>query len=661
MRRMYIGLIACLFLVHASVALADCDDITEDTQTGDSTATETVVYSDEVYLTEILPNPSTSESADEFIELYNASSNTVDLTGWILADASTNDYELSGSISSQHYIVIYRSDSGLALNNGGDVVELSHPNGERTDYIEYTESAADDIAYALDSDGEWYWTTTPTPYRANTITAIDDEAVETEDNDTDSADTDEGSAADDDNATNTSEQHQLSANVQLSEFLPDPTGSDATDEWIELANTGAEAVNLNDWELHVGDDSYTIPDTVTIAAAGYSIFPVTVTGLSLNNGGEEVLLVDPTGEMMDSVTYDDAPTGSSYARSDAGWQWTTTLTQGAANVLTTATSAEATTTDAGATTDTETTEASTTGNPTEVVVTQTIAAIKQLDSGADVVTQGVVTVLPEIFSSNYFYIQDDTGGIQVYSSDKSFPELTVGDVVTVTGSRGTSNGEAKINTDTADDIVIIAQDQVITAATDLIDTTTNAGRVVTTSGVIGSKSGSTITLDSGVAVYVKRNTGISTSSFVEGETVHVTGVLVVTEDDTQVWPRSTADIVFGELTETATGQLALDQGDHHDASGTPDTVGAVDSSQAVEQTITTVAPYWPWLALGLGLASLGLLHWLWQNTRLRDWVRARVRVLGKRLGYSVGSEKNTTDSSVQSQYHESHLWEKINV
>ncbi|EKD76603.1 MAG: OB-fold nucleic acid binding protein, partial [uncultured bacterium] len=386
-------------------------------------------------------------------------------------------------------------------------------------------------------------------------------------------------------------------------------------------------------------------------------------GLSLNNGGETVSLLDPTGAVMDSVTYSDAQTGQSYAIFSDGWQWTTTLTNGAVNIFTTDVSTE--TTDSSSSTGdgtTSTGESQVTGDSaSDIITTQTIAEIKLLDSGADVYTQGTVSALPEIFSSNYFYIQDDTGGIQVYSADKDFPTLAVGDVVTVTGSRGTSSGEAKINIATAEDIVIIAQNQAITPAADLSDTTTNAGRLVITSGTISLKSGSTITLDTGTALYIKRGTGISTASFIQDEYVSVIGVLVVTDDGVQVWPRSTADVVFGVPTETGSGTITTDQsidGSAQNNSGIEATDTAI---RPIEQTITSVAPYWPWLALGFGLVSLGLGRWLWQNTRLRDWVRARAHVLEKLFGHSAESEKNTTDSNGQSQYHESHLWGKINV
>jgi DNA/RNA endonuclease YhcR with UshA esterase domain len=319
------------------------------------------------------------------------------------------------------------------------------------------------------------------------------------------------------------------------------------------------------------------------------------------------------------------------------------------------------------TTDTATTVTNTTTTTTTDTIVdtetslQTIATVKSLDSGAEVVTQGVVTALPGVYSSSYFYMQDDTGGIQVYSSDQAFPQLAVGDLIVVTGSRGTSNGEAKINISAAEDITVTTQNQSITPASDLTDTALNAGRIVTAAGVVSQRSGSTVTLDTGTIVYIKRGTGISTSSFIEGETVTVTGVLVVTDDDTQVWPRSTNDVVFGSVmaaSSIATTETASGSGDVSVVDATISTT-ALDST--IESAVTQAAPYWPWLALGLGLVSLGLLHYLWQNTRLRDWVRARGRALASRLGCSVASEKNTTDSNDQNQYRESHLWGKTNV
>ena len=37
--------------------------------------------------------------------------------------------------------------------------------------------------------------------------------------------------------------------ISISEFLPNPEGSDTGNEWIELYNSGAEELSLNGWQI----------------------------------------------------------------------------------------------------------------------------------------------------------------------------------------------------------------------------------------------------------------------------------------------------------------------------------------------------------------------------------------------------------------------------
>ncbi|MBU4347348.1 lamin tail domain-containing protein, partial [Patescibacteria group bacterium] len=88
-------------------------------------------YSDDVVITEIFPNPAGSDNENEFIELYNGSDKDVDLTGWMIGDDSKKKYEIPNTqdviIKAKKYLTIYRSESKIALNNGGDSVKLYQP------------------------------------------------------------------------------------------------------------------------------------------------------------------------------------------------------------------------------------------------------------------------------------------------------------------------------------------------------------------------------------------------------------------------------------------------------------------------------------------------------------------------------------------------------
>lgn len=623
-----------------SIVWADCVN----TGTNTNSTAQPVTYSTDIYLSELLPNPSTDEASDEFIELYNAGSTAVDLTGWSLSDATDKTYTLSSTIAAGSYLAIYRSDSGIALNNTGDTAELYNPNTVVQDSIEYTDSADDDISYALTKTGDWTWTTTPTPHIANVIKAVAVTSITTTTQPTTQSDTQTDPAT-------TSTQYDLSNKIQLSELLPDPAGSDATDEWIELYNGDSKAINLTGWEIVDSSHAFTIQD-ITIQPSGYAVFAVVDTHISLNNSGEAIQLVDPAGTEIDSQAYPTAIPGQSYARTGSVWTWTTTLTPNANNIITlSATDTEPTHTD----TTTDNT------NPTSAGLL-TIAMVKQQESNAKVVVEGTVSVLPGIFSTSYFYIQDATSGVQIYASSKAFPTLAVGDTVQVTGTIGTSNGEIKINTSNADDIVIVSHGTTITPLPVVSYVVDNAGQVVQITGTVSGKSGSTVTLDSGWTVYVKRGTGVSTTSFVVGASITIAGVLIATTDEVQVWPRSVDDLTSS--TGLASGTTSTT---------TTDTTAHITTQHALSDETFSLSNILP--ATTQAIASLGVLGWLciaaglalgitllFRSDRLknlvRNWISAKVHGWEERSDHSVGLEKNTTDLNAPTQYHELRLFDK---
>jgi len=143
--------------------------------TGGSPVNTGVNYSDVILISEILPNPTGSDSG-EWIELYNSEDKDVDLIGWQVGDNSSKKYIIAASnfestvIKAKKFFILPRSISAIALNNtGGDAVKLYWPNGSLLDNINYFESAEDDHGYAL-INNKWVWTSSPTPGGQNILT-----------------------------------------------------------------------------------------------------------------------------------------------------------------------------------------------------------------------------------------------------------------------------------------------------------------------------------------------------------------------------------------------------------------------------------------------------------------------------------------------------------
>ncbi|MCU0679497.1 MAG: lamin tail domain-containing protein [Planctomycetes bacterium] len=113
-------------------------------------------YSDDIIISEIMPDPAGSDEEGEFIELYNRGFKEVDLTGWKLGDESTKNFEFrilnlefrnKNIIKAGGYKVFYRSETKLALNNSGDSVKLYPPLADAPVAVVKYEKAVEGWSY----------------------------------------------------------------------------------------------------------------------------------------------------------------------------------------------------------------------------------------------------------------------------------------------------------------------------------------------------------------------------------------------------------------------------------------------------------------------------------------------------------------------------------
>lgn len=107
----------------------------------------------------------------------------------------------------------------------------------------------------------------------------------------------------------------ISEEITISEIFPNPKGSDAENEWIEITNTGETDINLGNWSLDKGENStkpFIISDETTIAAGTSVLFGIKDSKLSLANKGGTVRLLDYEGTLVNEVTYDESPEDQAY-------------------------------------------------------------------------------------------------------------------------------------------------------------------------------------------------------------------------------------------------------------------------------------------------------------------------------------------------------------
>lgn len=641
--------------------LADWKVFTEPTL-GATNISHEITYSDQIRLNEILPNPSTSESMDEFIELYNASDEVVDLAGWVLGDASTNTYAIdaadfdSTAVNAGEYFVVYRAESGVALNNNGDSVKLYQPNEDLLNSMAYTESAKDDLSYNFTDDG-WKWSIKSTPGETNIIETANNqpqadagrnqsaqvgEKVTLDggnssdpdsdqltcswkfgdsqlgsgcttthaysragsytaelsvsdgrggsDSDTvkitvteksgggdDDGDGDGGGDGGGDNSDSETDQPTgpFSTDIILTEFLPNPAGSDTDDkgEFVEIHNKGAATVDLSSWQLddeEGGSSPHAIVDNTAIKSGEYLAFYRGDTKLSINNGGDSVRILHPDGKVTDSATYEGkAEDGQAYARDEQGeWVWTTSPTPGEANKIDqpedkdeddSSTSTESTDSDTQSK-DSTPTQKSDKDKKSEEAKTLTIKQAKAQAKNTEVAVAGVVTVPAKILSDTYLYIQDKTGGIQIYSSKKDFPDLKLGDQVKVSGKISEKSGEKKINISEQKDVSVTGSGNPPQPA--FLSTggvkEQFVGQLVKITGQLTKSSGNTFYVNDGsgeLKISLQKSAGLKKPEWKKEDWVTITGVVGKTSSSLRVMPRYQGDLQAGKFAGGAGGKI----------------------------------------------------------------------------------------------------------
>jgi hypothetical protein len=126
---------------------------------------------------------------------------------------------------------------------------------------------------------------------------------------------------------------------KISEVMPNPAPpqTDADDEFIELYNSNDKDFDLSGFILQAGTTTvhkYTFPDNTSLAAHQFTAFYSSDTGLSLSNSDGQVGLLDPSGNVLGQTdVYGTAKDGYALVSTDGLWQWTTTPTPGALNII----------------------------------------------------------------------------------------------------------------------------------------------------------------------------------------------------------------------------------------------------------------------------------------------------------------------------------------
>lgn len=147
-------------------SLAECSNETEQVNNDNinSFSCEGIVIS------EILPNSAGSDTGNEFIELYNPTSDYINLTGCGLQlSGKTNIYRFGDiTVNPGGYSAFSDAQTGIVLPNssGGTVYLLSAQDDELSE-VTYPGDLEDDVSWAWFGGNDWQKTYSPTPASAN--------------------------------------------------------------------------------------------------------------------------------------------------------------------------------------------------------------------------------------------------------------------------------------------------------------------------------------------------------------------------------------------------------------------------------------------------------------------------------------------------------------
>ena len=163
--------LACVDCLSAEVDLSQTTPTLEAT----SPTPPIVVYPDGLVFNEILPSPKGADETDEWFELFNNNSFSVDLSTWKVKDVTgtitTFKIPAQTTILANSYLVFKRPASKIMLNNDGDGLRLFRPDGTLADSVDFPKAPTAQSYNKM--AGLWKWSTALTPAGKNIVSAVE--------------------------------------------------------------------------------------------------------------------------------------------------------------------------------------------------------------------------------------------------------------------------------------------------------------------------------------------------------------------------------------------------------------------------------------------------------------------------------------------------------
>jgi len=235
----------------------------------------------------------TDDPQVDFIELYNLSSNAVDVGGcWVTDDNATNKFQIptGTTIPERGFVAFTQTQLGFALDAAGETVLLRAPDGARVIDAVTFGPQANGVSSGRFPDGN------PSTGELLSPTA---------------------------GARNAG---LLVRDVVIHEIMYHPITEDGNDEYVELHNRGVATADVGGWRVR-GGISFNLPAGTTIAAGGYLVIAADAARLRANYAGLTAAncLGDFSGALADGGERIALEMPELLISTNASGQWTTNL------------------------------------------------------------------------------------------------------------------------------------------------------------------------------------------------------------------------------------------------------------------------------------------------------------------------------------------------
>ena len=290
----------------------------------------------DILINEIMANPKglVSLPETEYVELHNTTEQAISLTDWWFVYDKTQVKLSELTVPAGGYVVLYRANRAITvapnglqmplekfpaqLNNNGKLLQLYDANGVLHDEVFYDKAIA---AVSWERCGEEWISCTDerggTPGEGNSCRASNNETPITPEEPEEPAPT------------------YTTGCIWINEVMADPNGLVALPqtEYVELHNRSDQRINLENWQFIYGEKPTLLTD-YKLPAQGYVVLyrsgreikvdaqggalPLEKFPSALLNAGKTLSLVDPTGQVIDQITYEKAKAGIAWERSATG-------------------------------------------------------------------------------------------------------------------------------------------------------------------------------------------------------------------------------------------------------------------------------------------------------------------------------------------------------